>query len=105
MAPDCSPLAVLAQQGAEVANLVITEKLTGVPQREPSVSDNDQVRHTQSEVVSSVSPNRRLSEHDAWRHIRTALNRNMIINGMTSIMLLKIRGVSGLEHHPHHDGL
>jgi hypothetical protein len=31
MAPDGSPLAVLSQQGAEVANLVIVEKLAGVP--------------------------------------------------------------------------
>jgi hypothetical protein len=31
MALDGSPLAVLAQQGAEAANLVITEKLAGVP--------------------------------------------------------------------------
>jgi hypothetical protein len=27
------------------------------------------------------------------------------MNGMTFTMLLKTRGVSGLEHHPHHDGL
>jgi hypothetical protein len=31
MAPDGSPHAVLAQQGAEVANLVVIEKLAGVP--------------------------------------------------------------------------
>jgi hypothetical protein len=31
MAPDGSPLALLAQQGAEAANLVVAEKSTGVP--------------------------------------------------------------------------
>jgi hypothetical protein len=44
MMPDDSPLVVLAQQGAEVANLIIAEKSADVPRREPSVSDNDRVR-------------------------------------------------------------
>jgi hypothetical protein len=44
MAPDDSPLTVLAQQGAEVANLIIVEKSVDVPRREPSVSDNDRAR-------------------------------------------------------------
>jgi hypothetical protein len=69
MVPDDSPLAILAHQGPEAANLVVIEKSIGVPRREPSVSDN------------------------------TAMN------GMTFTTLLKIRGISGLEHHPHHDGL
>jgi hypothetical protein len=59
MTPDGSPLAVLAQQGAEVANLIITEKLADVPQREPSVGGNDQARHARSEAAPSASPNRR----------------------------------------------
>jgi hypothetical protein len=41
MAPDGSPFALLAQQGAEAANLVVAEKSTGVPQREPSGGHND----------------------------------------------------------------
>jgi hypothetical protein len=62
------PLAVLAQQGAEVANLVITKKSVGFPQREPSVGDNDRARHARSEAASSASPNHHLSEHDTcWR--------------------------------------
>jgi hypothetical protein len=44
MAPDDSPLTVLAQQGAKAANLVITEKPTGVPLREPSARNNDRAR-------------------------------------------------------------
>jgi hypothetical protein len=44
MAPDGSPFAVLTQQGAEAANLVIAEKLVGVPWRKPSVDDNDRAR-------------------------------------------------------------
>jgi hypothetical protein len=44
MVPDGSPFVVLAQQEAEAANLVVTEKSGGVPRREPSVGDNDRVR-------------------------------------------------------------
>jgi hypothetical protein len=40
MAPDGSPLVVLAQQGAEAANLVAAEKSASVLQREPSAGDN-----------------------------------------------------------------
>jgi hypothetical protein len=42
MAPDGSPLAVLAQQGDEAANLIVVEKLAGVPQKESSGGPNDQ---------------------------------------------------------------
>jgi hypothetical protein len=69
MAPDGSPLAVLAQQGAEAANLVVAEKSANVPRREPSVSDNDQARRARSEAASSTSPNHGMSEHDARRRI------------------------------------
>jgi hypothetical protein len=75
MAPDGSPLALLARQGAEAANLVIAEKSTGVPRREPSGGHNDWARRTRSEVASSVSPNRRLAGNDAWRRITQ--NRNV----------------------------
>jgi hypothetical protein len=68
MVPNGSPLAVLAQQGAEAVNLVIVEKSAGFPRREPSIGDNNQARRAQSEAASSASPNRHLSEHDAqWR--------------------------------------
>jgi hypothetical protein len=42
MAPDGSPLALLAQQRAEAVNLVVAEKSAGVPREEPSVGCNDQ---------------------------------------------------------------
>jgi hypothetical protein len=45
MAPDGSSLALLAQQGAEAANLVVAEKSAGVPRGEPSVGRNDQAGH------------------------------------------------------------
>jgi hypothetical protein len=68
MVPDGSPLAILAQQGAEAANLVVEEKLSGIPQREPSTGNNNQARCTWSEAASSASPNCQLSELDArWR--------------------------------------
>jgi hypothetical protein len=44
MAPDGSPLALLAQQGDETTNLVIAEKSADGPQREPSVGHNDRAR-------------------------------------------------------------
>jgi hypothetical protein len=37
--------------------------------------------------------------------LRTASRGDTTMNGMTFTTLLKIRGVSGLEHHPHHDGI
>jgi hypothetical protein len=46
LAPNCSPLAVLAQQGAEAANLIIAEKSTDVPRRKTSVSGNDRARRS-----------------------------------------------------------
>jgi hypothetical protein len=45
MAPDGSPLAALAQQGAETVNLIVAKKSVGVPQREPSAGNNDRARH------------------------------------------------------------
>jgi hypothetical protein len=69
MAPDGSPLAVLAQQGTEAANLVVAEKSAGFPRSEPSIGDNDRVRRALSEAASSASPNRRLSKHDVRRRI------------------------------------
>jgi hypothetical protein len=65
MAPNGSPLVVLAQQGAEAVNVVIIERSIGVPQREPFVGDNDRAMHARSEAASSASPNRHLAEHDA----------------------------------------
>jgi hypothetical protein len=35
--------------------------------------------------------------------LRTAPHGDTTVNGMTFAMLLKIRCISGLEHHPHHD--
>jgi hypothetical protein len=62
---DGSPLAVLAQQGAEATNLVVTEKSIDVSQREPLVGNNDRVRCARSEAMSLASPNHRLSKRDA----------------------------------------
>jgi hypothetical protein len=74
MAPDGSPLALLAQQGAEAVNLVVAEKSASGPQREPSPGHNDWARHARSEVASSASPNQHLAENDACQRITQ--NRN-----------------------------
>jgi hypothetical protein len=52
-----------------VGILVVAEKSTDVPQREPSGGHSDQARRARSEVASSFSPNRRLAKNDARRHI------------------------------------
>jgi hypothetical protein len=75
MAPDSSPLALPAQQGAEAANLVIAEKSTGVPRREPFGGRNDRARRARSEVASSFSPNQCLAGNDVQRRITQ--NRNV----------------------------
>jgi hypothetical protein len=69
MAPDGSPLALLAQQGAEAANLIVAEKSAGVPQGELSVGRNDRTWRARSEAVSSASLRRHLSKHDTRRRI------------------------------------
>jgi hypothetical protein len=75
MTPDGSPLALLAQQGAEAVNHVVAKKSTGVPRGEPSAGRNNRAGHAKSEAASSASPNRHLSEHDArWRITQ---NRNV----------------------------
>jgi hypothetical protein len=74
MAPDGSPLALLAQQGAEAANLVVAEKSVGVPRGEPSVGRNDRAGRARSKAASSASPRRHLSERDVRRRITQ--NRN-----------------------------
>jgi hypothetical protein len=74
MTPDGSPLALLAQQGANAVNLVVAEKSASGPRREPSADHNDRARRARSEATSSASPNRHLAENDARRRITQ--NRN-----------------------------
>jgi hypothetical protein len=45
MVPDGSPLDVLAQQGAEVVNLIVAEKSVDDPRKELSGDHNERVRH------------------------------------------------------------
>jgi hypothetical protein len=74
MAPNGSPLSLLAQQGAEAANFVVAEKSAGVPRGEPSIGRNDRAGRARSEAASLASPRRHLSEHVAGRRITQ--NRN-----------------------------
>jgi hypothetical protein len=106
MVSDGSPFVVLAQQGAEAANLIVVKKSADVPWREPSVDDKDRARHAQSAVVSSASPNRCLFEHDVrWCITQSRATREYDRDEMTCTTLLKIRGISGIELCPHRDGL
>jgi hypothetical protein len=74
MAPDGSPLALLAQQGVELANLIVAEKSASVPRGEPSAGRNDRARRARSEATSSASPRRHLSEHNACHRITQNCN-------------------------------
>jgi hypothetical protein len=74
MAPDGSPLALLAQKGAEAVNLIVAKKLAGVPRGEPFAGRNNRAGRAQSEAASSASPNRHLFEHDARRCITQNCN-------------------------------
>jgi hypothetical protein len=74
MAPDGSPLALLAQQGAEAVNLVVAEKSASGPRRELSAGHNDRARRAQIYVASSASPNRHLAENDVHRRITQNCN-------------------------------
>jgi hypothetical protein len=74
MAPEGSPLIPLAQQGAEMVNLIVAERSVDNHRREPSVG-NDRARRAQSEAASSASGNRHLADNDARRRITQ--NRNM----------------------------
>jgi hypothetical protein len=74
MAPDGSPLALLAQQGTKAVNHVVAEKSASGPQREPSTGHNDRARHARSDAASSASPNWHLAEKDVRRCITQ--NRN-----------------------------
>jgi hypothetical protein len=99
MAPDGSPLALLAQHGAEAANLVIAEKSAGVPRREPSGGHNDRARRAQvkSHLPSALTgASLEMTRGDASP--RTAMFGSTAVIGMTSEMLLKIGGVSKTEY-------
>jgi hypothetical protein len=74
MAPDGSPLALLAQHGVEAVNLVVAEKSVGVPRGELSAGCNGRAGRARSEATSSASPKWHLSEHDARQRITQ--NRN-----------------------------
>jgi hypothetical protein len=76
MALEGSPLVTLAQQGGEVANLVVAKKSSDNSQREPSVSNqpNDWARRARSEAVYSASGNLHLADNDARRHITQKCN-------------------------------
>jgi hypothetical protein len=106
MAFDGSPLAVLAQQGAEGANVVIAEKSVGIPGGNlPSVIMIGQgmpevkLRHRQVQIAVRPSMTR------GGALLRTAPHGNTVVNGMTSTTLLKIGSDSGSERRPHSDGL
>jgi hypothetical protein len=79
MAPDGSPLTLLAQQGVEVMNLIVAERSANGPRGEPSAGRNNWTRRVRSEAASSTSPNWHLSKHNARRRITQ--NRNTLEYG------------------------
>jgi hypothetical protein len=71
MTPEGSPLIALAQQGAEVVNVVVAQRSASNPRGEPSVGNrsNDRGKRAQSEASSSASGNRCLADNDTRRWI------------------------------------
>jgi hypothetical protein len=71
IAPKCSPLVALAQQGVEVANVVAVQRSAVNPRGKPSVGNrsNNRRRRARSEAAASVSGNCRLADNDAQRQI------------------------------------
>jgi hypothetical protein len=67
--PFSSPLVALAQQGAEVANIVVAQRSVSNPRGEPSVDNrsNDRGKRARSEALASASGNRRLADNDTRR--------------------------------------
>jgi hypothetical protein len=57
MAPEGSSDVALAQQGDEVANIVVAQRTTGNPREEPSIGirSNDRGKRTRSEASSSTN--------------------------------------------------
>jgi hypothetical protein len=53
MAPEGSPFVALAQQGAEVVNVIVAQRLDGNPRGEPAVGNrsNDQGKKARIEVA------------------------------------------------------
>jgi hypothetical protein len=62
-----SPLITLAQQGSDVANVIIAQGSIDNPRGESSVDNgsNNQGKRAQSEAISSASDNRRLADNNA----------------------------------------
>jgi hypothetical protein len=71
MAPEGSPLVNLAQQEAEVANVIVAQQSTDNPRGEPSIGNrlNDRGKRARSEATSSASGNCCLANNDVWRRI------------------------------------
>jgi hypothetical protein len=104
MAPDGSPLALLAQQEAKAANLVIAEKSTGVPRREPSGGGGIMIGQGVPEAKLHLSS----ALIGAWLEMtrddtspKIAMSRSTAVIETTSETLLKIGGVSKTEHRVH----
>jgi hypothetical protein len=71
MTPEGSPLVALAQQVAEVTNIVVAQRSAGNPRGEPSVGNrsDDRGKRARSEATSSASDNCRLADNDAQQWI------------------------------------
>jgi hypothetical protein len=69
--PFGSPLVALAQQEAEVANIVVAQRSINNPRGEPSVDNrsNDRGKRARSEALASASGNRRLADNDTRMQI------------------------------------
>jgi hypothetical protein len=71
MTPEGSPLVALAQQVAEVTNIIVAQRSADNPRGEPSVGNrsDDRGKRVRSEATSSASDNHRLADNDVQQWI------------------------------------
>jgi hypothetical protein len=104
MEPNGSPLALLAQQGAEAMNLIVAEKSASGLRRGPSAGSNDRASHTRSEAASSASPNQHLAENNArWRIMQNHSAREYGYNWDDLRNVIEDRSAIGIEQQVHHN--
>jgi hypothetical protein len=112
MTSEDSPLIALAQQGAEVANVIVAQRSTGNTRGESSVGNqsNDRGKRARSETASSASGNHCLADNDARR--RFTQNRHLrecdcdckdLRNVIDDRRCLRVRSPTPPRHSPARD--
>jgi hypothetical protein len=106
MALEGSPLVALAQQRAEVANVIVAQRSADNPRGEPSIDNrsNDRGKRVRSEATSSAIDNHRLADNDALRQItKKRYLRECDHDHKDLHNIINDRGISGQGRRPLND--